>query len=107
MALLDSMILTACMGMSGQSNDACVKALQAGTKQSGVEQNVSIYEKRQTKNLEYTANDWFGKQAVGIVGGAVWLGKSVSERKAAFGIYGPLHMEVGEKLTQMVFKWTF
>lgn len=107
MALLDSMILTACMGLSGQSNDACVKALQAGTKQSGVEQNVNSYETRQTKGLEYKAYDWFGKQTVGVVGGAVWLGKSVSERKAAFGIYGPLHMEVSEKLTQMVFKWTF
>lgn len=107
MALLDSMILTACMGMSGQSNDACVKALQAGTKQSGVEQNVNTYESRQTKGLERTAYDIFGRSTVGVVGGAVWLGKSVSEKKASFGIYGPLHMEVGQKLTQMVLKWTF
>lgn len=107
MALLDSVIMTACMGLSGQSNDACTKALQAGSKQSGVEQNVGTYETHQTKILEYKAYDWFGKQAVGVVGGAVWLGKSVSEKKASFGIYGPLHMDVGQKLTQLVLKWTF
>ena len=107
MALLDSMILTACMGMSGQSNDACQKALTASAKQSGVEQSVNTYEKHQTKSLEYKAYDWFGKQTVGVVGGAVWLGKSVSEKKASFGIYGPISMDVGQKLTQLVLKWTF
>src|SRR5271165_237244 len=107
MALIDSMILTACMGMSGQSNDACQKALTAGSKQSGVEQNLNLYESNQTKNLELKAYSWFGKEAVGVVGGAVWLGKSVSEKKASFGLYGPVSMDVGQKLTRLVLKWTF
>ncbi len=107
MALLESLIMASCVGMSSQSNDACTKALQASMKQSGVEQNVDSYEKRQTKNLEYKAYSWFGKDAVGVVGGAAWVIKAAAEKKASFGIYGPVKMDIGQQLTQLVLKWTF
>lgn len=107
MALIDSIILASCVGLSGQSNDACTKALTAGAKQTGVESKVGTYETHQVKKLETTANSWLGKDTVSVVGGTAWAVKAAAEKKASFGLYGPLHMEVGSKLTQMVLKWTF
>lgn len=112
MAILESIIVASCVGMSGQAQDACNKALQAGSKQSGMEQSFDSYEQHQTKMLEQTAYDWFGKDAVGVVGGTVWVGKAVAEKKASvglpsFGICNKMSAEVGQKASQLVLKWSF
>ncbi len=95
------------MGLSGPSNDACTKALLASAKQSGVEQNVDSYEKHQTKKLEYKAVGLLGKNTVSVAGGTAWIIKAAAERKASFGLYGPVSMDIGQKITQLVLKWTF
>lgn len=107
MAILDSLIVAGCVGLSGQSNDACTKALDAGTKQSGIAQSANAYENHELKIFEQHAYSWFGKDAVGVVGGMVWMGKSVAEKKAHVGIYGPVSLDIGAGLTALVFKWTF
>lgn len=107
MALLDSLIVASCVGLAGQANDACNKALEASAKQSGVEQTTSAYEKHQLKNIEEGAVSFLGKDAVNVSGGMIWLTKSLVDKKASFGLYGPLSTEIAPSLTKLVLKWTF
>lgn len=107
MAILDSLIIASCVGLSGQQNIACTNALQAGTKQSGIEQSTNSYEQRNVKKLEGKAVDWFGKDAVGIVGSTAWAAKAAIEKRASFGITRNISAEIGKDLTRLVLKWTF
>jgi hypothetical protein len=107
MALLDSLIVASCIGLSGQANDACEKALEASAKQSGVEKTTSDYEKHELKNLEDDAVSFMGKDVVNVTGGMIWLTKSLVDKKASFGIYGPLSTEIAPDLTRLVLKWKF
>lgn len=107
MAILDSLIVASCIGLSGQQNTACTSALQAGTKQTGIEQSTNSYERRNVKKLEGKATDWFGKDAVGFVGGTAWAAKVAIEKKASFGITRNISAEISKDLTQLVLRWTF
>lgn len=112
MALIDSIILAGCMGMSGQQNDACTKALQAGAKQSGIEQNVNVFESNKSKEMDRLAHDWFGKDVLTATGGIAFITKAAVERKATiglpnFGIFGSFSTEINSELIQLVVKWKF
>lgn len=107
MAILDSLIIASCVSFSGQQQQACNAALQAGTKQSGIEQSASSFEHKNVKKIENTAIGVLGKDAVGIVGGTAWLIKAAAEKKAVFGISRNISAEVGDEITRLVFKWTF
>ena len=112
MALLDSIIMSACMGLSGQGNDACQKALTAGAKQSGVEKSANSYEQNRLSYLQSGAEDVLGKNTVAAIGGAGWAAKSVADRKASiglpnFGICSGLKFEINSSTSKLVFQWRF
>jgi hypothetical protein len=112
LALLDSIIATACIGLSGQGHDACVKGLQAGSQQTGVQQSVNSYESKQTKMLEQTAYNWVGKDSASVVGGVAFVGKAAVDKKASLGlpnlgICSKMSLEVGSKASQLLLKWSF
>jgi hypothetical protein len=104
--------MSACMGLSGQSNDACQKALTAASKQSGVEQSANKYEQNRLNYLQSGAEGFLGKDAVAAIGGVGWAGKSVIERKASFGlpnfgICNSIKFEFNSNLEKLVFQWRF
>jgi hypothetical protein len=112
MAVLDSLIITACMGLYGQSNDACQKAMTAGAKQSGVEQSASKYEQNRLNYLQSGAEGYFGKDTVAVVGGVGWVAKSAIDRKATlglpnFGFCESLKFEFNSNTEKLVFQWRF
>jgi hypothetical protein len=112
LAILESLIVAGCVGLSGQQNDACQKALTAGSKQSGLEQTTGSYENHESNLWLSRANDWFGKDAVGIMGGAGWLAKSAIERKASFGlpsfgICNSVKFEFNQSAEKLIFQWRF
>lgn len=112
MGLLDSLIVFSCVGLSGQQNDACNKALTAGSQQSGITQTANTYESNQMKMLETDANKWFGQDAVTAVGGTAWVTKSLVEKKASIGlpnlgICDKLSTEINSNTAKLVFKWVF
>lgn len=107
MALLDSLIVASCVGLSGQANEACNKALEASAKQSGVEQNADKLEGHELKLYEQKAKDVFGNDAVSTAGGAIWLTKVVVEKKASFGICRHVNFEYSPDLSRLVLKWTY
>jgi len=52
MGLIDTLIVTSCVGLSGIQQEACNKALTAGSKQSGIENNMNKAESKTLKTLE-------------------------------------------------------
>lgn len=112
MALLDSLIMSACVGLSGQSNDACQKALTAASKQSGVEQSANTYEQHKLNYLQSGAESYFGKDTVAAIGGVGWATKSAIERKMTFGlpnfgICNSIKFEFNSNVEKLVFQWRF
>jgi hypothetical protein len=112
MGVLDSLIVFSCVGLAGQQNDACNKALVAGSKQSGIEQTTDTYENHQLKLLEKDAYQLFGENAVNVVGGTAWVTKSLVEKKASFGLPNmglcdKLVTEINQNEAKLVFKWKF
>lgn len=112
MALLDSFIMVSCMGMSGQQNEACLKAMEAGFKQTGFQQSANAYEEKNVKLLEQDAYLFFGKDNVTVVGGAVWVAKSFADKKATFdlpnfGLCDKIFTQIESGGTHVFFKWNF
>lgn len=112
MGLIDTLIVTSCVGLSGVQQDACNKALEAGSKQSGISQTMNTYEKHELNSLQDGAINYLGKDTVNVLGGMGWLTKSLVEKKASFGlpnfgICDKLTTEINTNTTKLVFKWMF
>jgi hypothetical protein len=112
MGLLNSLIMTACVGLSGQSKEACVKGLQAASKQSGVEKRADSFESHQTKIIENAAYDYVGKDAVQAVGGVGFATQSVVSKKASIGlpnlgICSKMSLEVNQNTQKLLLQWRF
>ncbi len=107
MGLLDALIATSCMGLAGQQNEACEKALQAGSKQSGFDQMANGYENNQLKYLQDNANYFIGKDKIETIGAIGWLTKAAVERKAAVGLTRTLSLVFDMKTGQLVIRWSF
>ena len=113
MGLLDTLIVTSCLSFQpGPQQDACKSALQAGTKQSGVEKVANDQEKKVTEKADTTAKELLGEQAVGVVGGTVFVAKTISEKRVSFGLptFGlcnAVRAEVSDKQSNLKFEWKF
>jgi hypothetical protein len=112
MAILDTLIMSACMGFSGQANDACQKAFTAGSKQTGLEQQANSYEQSRLQYLQAGAENFFGKDALTAIGGVGFVTKTVVERKASvglpnFGLCNSLKFEFNSNTEKLVLQWRF
>lgn len=113
MGIIDTLIVTSCMGFqAGQAQDACQKALQAGSKQSGIEKVVNNKEQQITKKADQTAKEMLGETTVGVVGGTVFLAKTISEKKVSLGLptlgmCNSIKAEVSDKQSQLKLEWKF
>lgn len=79
-------ITSACLGLSGNGEQACQKAMEAGSKQSGIEQNVNKFEKTVERKATYKATDLLGKAAIDVVGGGLFLAKTVVDKSVQFNV---------------------
>jgi hypothetical protein len=112
MGVLDSLIMTACLGASGATHDACQKSLQAGSKQSGVEQNIDTYESKVTTNAEKDTKEKLGETTVEILGGTAFLTKSVVEKHATIGLPNLglctyIKAQIGQDKSMLSLEWKF
>jgi hypothetical protein len=110
MGLLESALLSLCVGSTGQANLACNNAVQAGSKQSGFEQVTTDYENHQMKLYEKDADSWLGKDNANTVGGAAWLGYAVATRRARIdlpnlGLCDKISLEADRNESKLVLKW--
>jgi hypothetical protein len=112
MGLLESAVFSVCIGSTGAYNTACHKAVEAEENQSGFSQTTNAYENHQLRLVEKDADEYLGADTVGVIGGLTWIGKSISAKKATFGlpnlgICSKLVAEVNEHEARLIFKWFF
>lgn len=114
MALFESMLISACVAAAGNNTNqtACEKATEAGSKQSGIEQNVDIAEKKELNNLQRTAEDNLGKDIVAVVAGSVFIAKTLQSKAITFGlptfgICSSIKTEIKPDQSMLKFEWKF
>ena len=84
--VLESLISLTCATFNGNAHDACTQALQAGTKQSSIEQSVGSIEDRISKQADREARTIVGDTGMNtgaVVGGA---GKAIVDRALSIKI---------------------
>lgn len=112
MSALESIIVASCVGMSGNANDACQKALQAGSKQSGVEQNMNQTEVGVTKRADATAKEYLGEPTYDVVAGIAVVAKTVSDKSAivalpTMGLCSSFKAEIKQDKQVLKLEWNF
>lgn len=112
MSILETLIVTSCVGVPSTYLDACNKALQAGTKQSGVEQSVDAAETKVGKKADNIAKEYVSENVAGVIGGAAFVAKSVSEKSATLnlpnmGICTTIKTTVGKDKSVLKLEWKF
>lgn len=106
------MIVSACLSFNGQGKEACEKALEAGSKQSGIEQNVNQAQDRLEDKAKKNAKDLLGDTTMDVVGGTVFLAKTISDKSVKFslptmGLCDKITNEVGPDKYQLQMVWRF
>lgn len=113
MSSLAALIIAgACTGFNGNGKEACSKGLQAAGKQTGIEQNIGTAEKKLENNAKEKAQDWIGNTGMDIVGGTVFLAKTISDKSVKFdipnmGIADKITSEVGTEKYYLNLVWRF
>lgn len=86
MGILSTTIISVCVGLTPQQEQACEQGLIALTKQTTLEQEINKDENSLNKTLLKDAQGTLGNDRVTIIGGSLYILKSVSERHAKINI---------------------
>jgi hypothetical protein len=86
MGAMTALITSACIGLSGSGQEACNKALEAGSKQSGIEQDVDRIEKHVTQNADQKGHEYLGDKGMEVVGGTAFVAKTLIDKSLVFGV---------------------
>jgi hypothetical protein len=100
------------MSTSGNSHDACTKALDAGSKQTGIEQDVNKVEDTVSKKADKKARELVGDTGMtvgAVVGGA---GKAVADKAIVlrFPVFLPsmfISTQVGVQKSLLGLEWKY
>jgi|ERR1035437_11110982 hypothetical protein len=112
MGLIDTLIVTSCVGLSGMQRDACNKALTAGSKQSGIENNMDTAEKKTLKNIERDSRDTLGNTTVDVIAGTAIVAKTVADKAATvklpnLGICNTMVLKVNHEKSLLSLEWKY
>ena len=92
--------------------DACNKALTAGSKQSGVENNMNTTENKTLKNLDKNSRDYLGNTTVDVIAGTAIVAKTVADKAATvklpnFGICNTIVLKVNHEKSLLSLEWKY
>lgn len=112
MTIIGTAIVAACVGAQGGYNEACTKALDAGTRQAGIYQDVSQVEKGYTSYLSNKAENAIGKSGIAVLGAGIFLYKVSKDRSISFnlpnlGICSSIDNQVTLGSYTLHMKWDF
>lgn len=112
MGLVDSFIVSSCIGFTGQAQDACNKALLAGMRQSGIESTMNTMENNTSQKAENTARHYLGGTAVNYISASVFIAKSVASQSVSFGLptlglCNSFDVSIGASSSILNFGWKF
>lgn len=112
MSAIAVLIASACISSSSVKQEACEKGLQAGTKQFGIERSINTLENRVQKGAKSTAYNWFGQTGSDVLGGTIFLAKTVSDKSLSvklptMGIADRITTTAGVNLYRLNLEWRF
>lgn len=112
MSLLGTAIVTLCMGTQGNGHAACTTALDAGTRQSGFDQQFDLTERYYTRQLDSLATDTLGSDGKAVTGGMILIMKTATSKTILIPIPsgGYANSILGEfkpDSATLMFKWNF
>lgn len=110
--VMTAMITSMCIGLSGNVQEACTKALEAGSKQTGIEHGVELMQKNAEIKADRQAHYLLGDKGMEIAGGGVFLiktavDKSVQFALPTFGLCDRIINNVGTDKYSMQMFWGF
>lgn len=109
---LGPLIVSTCLGLSGQYNTACNSALTAGSKQSGIEKSVNDAQNMVTTYADHKAKYYIGEKPLTYIGSLLWAKKVADERKVTlslprFVLYDSASTELSENSYKLNLQWNF
>lgn len=110
--ILESLISLSCAGFNGDSHDACTKALEATSKQVGIDKNVSSVENRVSKSADQQARELVGNSGMNAGAVLVGAGKAISDKSATFKfpVFMPqmfFNLQIGTNKSLAGVEWKF
>jgi len=109
-SLLGNAIVALCVSASGQYNQACNKALDAGTRQIGIRQDADNLEDKSLDLAKNTATTNLGPTPVAIVTAGVYTYKVYKDKSIVFklpdiGIADSISNQITDKSYKLNFTW--
>lgn len=89
------------------SHEACVKALDAGTRQSGIRQTYDTAENELNRVVERTAENKLGKDAVSAIIAGAFVYKAVDQKSLTFGLTHSLSNTITPNSYSLNMKWNW
>lgn len=109
---MELIIVSACLGLSGNAKEACQKTIEASAKQTGIEQKINKAQYKVENKANKQVNRLFDKETVDVMGSTVFLAKTVSDKSVKFnvpnmGICDKITSEVGPNKYYLNTVWSF
>lgn len=109
--LFGSAIIAFCMGAAtGSYNDACIHAMDAGTKQSGISQQMDSVEDKSVEIVNRHVIKTFGKETMSVIAAGGYIYRVAREGRVSFriptlGICSSLNNEITADSYKLLLEW--
>lgn len=112
MALTEMFIVLACTNTPAIYTTACNKAVDAGTRQTGIRQQADKAEELTTKFADHEAQSLIGKKGVSVVGAGMFIYKTTTDKKLKvevpnFGLCDSINTELATDSQMLRLQWNF
>lgn len=112
MPLLSSAIVAMCLNYQGQYKEACVKALESATRQTGVYQSIEQTENQVNRYANNRAEHIVGRKGISIVGTGFFVVRTVRDKTVTFflpnfGICNSIGNRISPTSYDMDIEWKF
>jgi hypothetical protein len=109
-SLFGSFIIAACIGTQGNFQEACTKAVDAGTRQVGLRQEFDTFEDNTYKFVENKVRKEVTPDGVYVLSSAAFAYNTVKKQKLVFtvpnlGICNQISNEIAPNSYLVVFRW--
>jgi hypothetical protein len=112
MSAIVNLVTSICLQTPGNYNQACSKAIDAGSQQSGVTNDLNYMERSAGRQARLLAEDHLGQEGVEIITGTAIVINAAATQKfiinlPTFGICNSLKTEYRPSLYKITIEWKF
>ena len=111
-SIFDTTIIALCVGAHGNANTACQKAIDAGSRQVGLRQNVELVQDHAVHVANYQVEKNLSKDQFAALGAGIYLyklarDKHLSVRTPTLGLCDRATTDLTLDTYQLLLKWSF